>query len=73
METGWASILVDLQGLTFMDSSGLRTAFELDSEATRRGVDLRLIGASEDILRLFALTGLTRRLDISPHTNGHVR
>jgi anti-sigma B factor antagonist len=73
MESGWSSILVDLGGLTFMDSSGLRTAFELDTEASRRGVALQLTGATEDIRRLFSLTGLSRRLNVAPHTNGHPR
>jgi anti-sigma B factor antagonist len=71
MENGWSTILVDLAGLTFMDSSGLRTAFELDTEASRRGIALRLTGATEDVQRLFALTGLSRRLNVAPHTNGH--
>ena len=71
MESGWSTILVDLGGLTFMDSSGLRTAFELDTEATRRGIALRLTGATDDIRRLFSLTGLSRRLNVAPHTNGH--
>jgi anti-sigma B factor antagonist len=70
MESGWSSILVDLGGLTFMDSSGLRTTFELDTEASRRGVALQLTGATEDIRRLFSLTGLSRRLNVAPHTNG---
>jgi anti-sigma B factor antagonist len=72
MESGWSTILVDLGGLTFMDSSGLRAAFELDSEASRRGIALRLTGATEDIRRLFALTGLSRQLNVAPNTNGHV-
>jgi anti-sigma B factor antagonist len=72
MESGWSTILVDLGGLTFMDSSGLRTAFDLDTEATRRGIALRLTGASDDIRRLFSSTGLSRQLDVGPHTNGHV-
>jgi anti-sigma B factor antagonist len=72
METGWTSILVDLEGLTFMDSSGLRATFELDSEASRRGIALRLLGASAEVQRLFALTGLSRRLDVSPDMNGRV-
>ena len=72
MESGWSDILVDLGGLTFMDSSGLRTAFELDNEASRRGIALQLTGATEDIRRLFSLTGLSRRLNVAPHTNGHV-
>ena len=73
MENGWSAIIVDLEGLTFMDSSGLRATFELDAAATRRGVTLRLIGASSDIQRLFTLTGLSARLDVAPHTNGHAR
>ena len=71
MESGWSTILVDLGGLTFMDSSGLRMAFELDSEASRRGIALRLTGANDDVRRLFSLTGLSRRLHVAPGTNGH--
>jgi anti-anti-sigma regulatory factor len=42
MDNGWSTNLVDLGGLTFMDSSGLRMAFELDTEAGRRGIALQL-------------------------------
>jgi anti-anti-sigma factor len=54
-----------------MDSSGLRSTFDLDREAMRRGVALRLTGANADVQRLFALTGLSRQLDVAPGTNGH--
>jgi anti-sigma B factor antagonist len=73
IEDGWTSIVVDLSGLSFMDSSGLRATFELDGEATRRGVTLRLTGASDQVQRLFAMTGLSRQLDMAPGTNGHRR
>jgi anti-anti-sigma factor len=73
IEDGWTSIVVDLSGLSFMDSSGLRATFELDGEATRRGVALRLTGASDQVQRLFAMTGLSRQLDMAPGTNGHRR
>jgi anti-anti-sigma factor len=71
MDTGSTRILLDLGGLTFMDSSGLRTTFELDGEASRRGIALRLTGASDQVQRLFALTGLGRDLDLGSSTNGH--
>jgi len=71
MENGWTTIVIDLARLTFMDSSGLRSTFDLDREAARRGVALRLIGANAEVQRLFALTGLSRQLDVAPHTNGH--
>ena len=73
MDDGWSTILVDLGGLTFMDSSGLRTAFELDGAASERGIALRLTGANEDVRRLFTLTGLSRRLHVAPGTNGHLQ
>jgi anti-anti-sigma factor len=73
IEDGWTNIVVDLTEVTFMDSSGLRAAFELDSEATRRGVALRLTGATDQVQRLFAMTGLSRQLDMAPATNGHRR
>jgi anti-sigma B factor antagonist len=73
MDNGWSTILVDLGGLTFMDSSGLRMAFELDTEAGRRGIALQLTGATENVRRLFSLTGLSRRLNMAPGTNGHLQ
>src|SRR3954466_4825148 len=72
MENGWGTNLLDLGGPTFMAASGLRTAFELDSEASRRGIALRLTGATDDVRRLFSLTGLSRRLHVAPGTNGHI-
>jgi anti-sigma B factor antagonist len=62
-ETGSATVVVDLSGVTFMDSAGLRVlvaASEMD------GTTLRLASINQQLIRLLHLSGLTKILDIRP-------
>ena len=55
---GQRSLVVDLRGLNFMDSTGLTMVTRLNNEAGHDGFNLALIEGEPRIMRLFQLTGL---------------
>jgi anti-sigma B factor antagonist len=54
--SGAARVVVDLRGVEFIDSSGLRTLMSLRNEARRRGRGLALVPGPPGVQRIFALT-----------------
>jgi len=59
-----AEVVLDLRGVGFMDSSGLRMLVEAQREAERLGSSLTLVRGPAAVQRLLDLTGLTERLTI---------
>lgn len=59
-----ALILLDLRGLEFMDSSGLRTIVSADSRAREEGRRLAIVRGPAAVQRIFDVTRLDERLDI---------
>ena len=57
-------IVLDLRGLTFIDSSGLRVIVAADARARAEGRRLTLVQGPEAVRRVFEITGLAGRLDI---------
>lgn len=55
-DAGHATLVVDLRGLTFMDSSGLHALCTLRTQAIHRGNQLVLIRGPRQIQRIFELT-----------------
>ena len=55
-------LVLDLGGLTFFDTSGMRLVVETMQDAQRSAISLALVRGSEDVQRLFALAGLDDRL-----------
>lgn len=62
-EDGADTVLIDLRGLTFMDSSGLRVILAADARARSRGGRLVLVAGPPGVQRVFELTLLDTRLD----------
>jgi anti-anti-sigma factor len=52
-----ARMVVDLGGLTFIDSSGLRVLLLADARARERGYELVLLPGEEPVQRVFEVTG----------------
>lgn len=52
-----ARITIDLRGLAFIDSSGLRTLLLADTRAREHGYELVLIPGQEPVQRVFEMTG----------------
>ena len=60
------SILVDLRGLTFMDSTGVRTLLQATEEAGREGRELRFLVPTDGDARVtFTETGIVALLPIA--------
>ena len=57
-------IVLDLQALSFMDSSGLRALLAADSRARERGGRLVLVRGDERAQRVHKITRLDERLEI---------
>ena len=55
-------LVLDLSGLTFFDTSGMRLVVETLQDAQRSGISLALVRGPEDVQRLFALAGMDDRL-----------
>jgi len=60
-------LVLDLRGLSFIDSSGLNLLLELAAESTRDGWNLSLTPGSSVVQRIFQLTGTEERLPFRAH------
>jgi len=58
-ERGFTSLVFDLRGLSFIDSSGVRLLLELDRLAADEGLRFAIADCDGPVRRLLQLTGLT--------------
>lgn len=56
--SGCSSLVVDLGDVVFIDSSGLGVLIGALRRAKERGGSVSVVGASDDVARLFSITGL---------------
>lgn len=59
-----AELVLDLRGLEFIDSTGLRAILLQDKRSTERGQTFALVRGSEQVQRLLDLTHLNEHLKI---------
>jgi anti-sigma B factor antagonist len=59
-------IVLDLDKVTFLGSSGLAALINAKEQTGRRGIDLRLVCTAHAVLRPLAATGLVDQFDIYP-------
>jgi anti-sigma B factor antagonist len=57
-------LTIDLRGLTFMDSTGLRLVVAADRRARESGRTLRVVRGPAAVQRVFELTGLADKLPL---------
>jgi anti-anti-sigma factor len=57
LEAGCPRLVLDLRGVTFIDSTGLRAVIEADRSAGARGVDLTVLPGPPQVQRIFEVTG----------------
>jgi anti-anti-sigma factor len=57
-DDGQGPLVIDLRGVGFMDSSGLRTLVAASIRAHRRGTRVALRNVGSDLSRLLEITGL---------------
>ena len=60
---GFKQIVLDLRGLTFMDSTGIRLLIGADAEARRNGHGFSIIDGTPAVDRVLALAGLATHFD----------
>ena len=63
VESGCARLILDLRGLTFMDSSGLHLMVTTQGTAVERGIRFSLIRGPAIVSRALELTGLQGRFE----------
>jgi anti-sigma B factor antagonist len=59
---GFSSVRIDLRGLTFIDSSGLRALMMAKARADSHGTNLSIVPAPAAVMRVFELVGLLDQL-----------
>jgi anti-sigma B factor antagonist len=62
-DPGLATVILDLRGLEFMDSSGLRLVVVADMRAREAGRRFALIRGDETVHRVFEITRMSERLE----------
>jgi anti-anti-sigma factor len=63
LETGFEKIILDLRGVRFLDSTGLRLVLELDGAARENSHELCVIRGSDVVHRIFEVTQVAERLN----------
>jgi anti-sigma B factor antagonist len=58
LESGVTTLIVDLSGVAFLDSTGLGALVEARAATSDAGGSLPLVCSQERILKLFTITGL---------------
>lgn len=58
---GYKKVLLDLAGVSFMDSAGLRALIDSQSQGENAGTTVRIETASDVVTRLLDMTALTER------------
>jgi anti-sigma B factor antagonist len=66
LQSGVKTVVVDLSGVAFLDSTGLGALVEARAATTEAGGTLPLVCSHERILKLFTITGLDGVFSIHP-------
>ena len=66
LDAGKTRLVVDLRGITYIDSAGLGELVRGMKRAREAGGDLRLCGVRREVLRIFKMTGLNKAIALYP-------
>jgi anti-sigma B factor antagonist len=66
IENGDRKFVLDATALEYIDSAGIGALVSALSSVKKAGGELRLAGATERIVRLFAMTGVDKLLSLYP-------
>jgi anti-sigma B factor antagonist len=64
-EEGCANLVLDLRGLTFMDSTGLRLVIRWHTAARDEGFQFGIVPGPDVVQRVFRLTGMDAHLTVA--------
>jgi anti-anti-sigma factor len=60
-------LVLDLSGLHFMDSTGIRLILQARDHALRHGAGFVVVRGPESVMRVLELVGLDEQLDLVAH------
>ena len=63
-------VVLDLRGLTFMDSTGLRLVIRWDTAAREDGFGFAIVPGHDVVQRVFRLTGMDGHLNVADPPHG---
>jgi anti-sigma B factor antagonist len=66
LEQGLSSVVVDLDQVTFLDSTGLSVLIAGLKRCQTAGGELRVVSPQPNVRRVFAVTGLTEAFQLAP-------
>ena len=64
LEDRYRSLILDLRGVTFLDSTGLRAIVSADARARKSGLDLKIVRGPEPVQKILYLAGLDKILPL---------
>jgi anti-anti-sigma factor len=73
VDSGFSWVVLDLSGLTFLDSTGIRLVLEWVQASREDGMRFELIPGSPEVQRPFEIAGLADRLPVVPARPGSSR
>ncbi len=65
-DRGQSRLLIDLNGVAYIDSSGMGTLIAAMKQARAAGGDVRLCGLQEDVRAIFETTRVVQAMSIHP-------
>ena len=72
IQSGQTTLIVDLSGVAFLDSTGLGALVEARSATSEAGGSLPIVCSQDRILKLFTITGLDGVFSIHPDVGAAV-
>jgi anti-anti-sigma factor len=64
LEDRFPTVVLDLRGVTFLDSTGLRAIVSADARARKNGFELKIIRGPEQVQKILYLSGLDKILPL---------
>jgi anti-sigma B factor antagonist len=64
LEERFPTMILDLRGVTFLDSTGLRAIVSADARARKNGFELKIVRGPEQVQKILYLAGLDKILPL---------
>jgi anti-sigma B factor antagonist len=64
VEDRFPSVILDLRGVTFLDSTGIRVIVSADARSRKAGRELKIVRGPEEVQNLLYLAGLDKILPL---------
>jgi anti-anti-sigma factor len=64
LEEGYRTLILDLSGVTFLDSTCMRAIVSADARARKNGVELKIVRGTERVQKILYLAGLDKILPL---------